>query len=311
MTEKTAILLAAEVGKKNRTELERAFQVHVLPDNETDADALLTANGPQIRGLAVLKTPITAVLIDRLPNLEIISSYSAGTENIDTAYARERGIEIANTSHILAGEVANLTLALALAVTRNIVNAHLFVRDGRWPEEHFPLTRSLAAMKIGIVGFGHIGAAIAKRLECMGARIGYYGPRPKPTENHYYPVLRDLAADSDMLIVTCPLTPDTTRLIDAGILEALGPDGYLVNVSRGQVVDEPALIAALARNGIAGAALDVFENEPHVPEALRNDPRVVLAPHIGSATTETRQAMGDAMVDALADRFGVPIADLR
>ncbi|WP_404402032.1 2-hydroxyacid dehydrogenase [Pelagibacterium halotolerans] len=307
MSGKIAILLAANVAQRHVDDLNAAFDVHVLPEDADEADALLDKIGAEIRGIAVLKTPITRELIDRLPNLELISSYSAGIENIDTDYAHERGIPIANTSHILADEVANLTLALALNVTRNMMNGHLHVRDGRWPEGDMPLTHSLGAMTVGIVGLGHIGAAVAKRLDCIGAKTAYSGPRPKPVDYPYHASVRDLAAASDMLVVTCPLMPETVHLIDADVLDALGPDGYVVNVARGPIIDEKALIAALARNRIAGAALDVFETEPHVPEALRTDPRVVLAPHIGSATVETRQAMGDAMVDALANRFGVTI----
>ncbi|MCD7060678.1 2-hydroxyacid dehydrogenase [Pelagibacterium xiamenense] len=307
MSGKIAILLAADVAQRHIDDLNEAFDVHVLPGDAKEADALLDAKGTDIRGIAVLKTPITKELIDRLPNLELISSYSAGIENIDTGYVRERGIAIANTSHILAEEVANLTLALALCVTRNMMNGHLHVRGGHWPTGEMPLTRSLGAMNVGIVGMGHIGAAVAKRLECIGARIAYSGPRPKPVDYPYHANARDLAAASDMLIVTCPLLPETVHLIDAEVLDALGPDGYVVNVARGPIIDEKALIATLEGNRIAGAALDVFETEPNVPEALRTSPRVVLAPHIGSATVETRQAMGDAMVDALVQHFGVTI----
>ena len=219
------------------------------------------------------KTIIDRTFIDRLPALEIISSYSAGTENIDTAYAREKGIVVANTSHILAGEVANLALAQILAVTRGLVNADNFVRSGKWPFETFPLTRSLKGMKVGIVGFGHIGSEIAKRLDAVGAEPAYTGPNRKP------------------------------------VMAAIGAEGYLVNIARGPIVDETGLVALLAQNGIAGAALDVFEDEPNVPQALIADRRVVLSPHMASGTNETRQFMGDAMVDALVRKLGAePIA---
>jgi lactate dehydrogenase-like 2-hydroxyacid dehydrogenase len=307
MTQTPAVLRAAKLSGTTNRELDASFRVHDLPDDPAAAERLLSDIGPFIRGIAVRKTLIDAALIDRLPALEIISSYSAGTENIDVAHARRRGIEVANTSHILAEEVANLALAQVLALTRNTINAHLFVRDGRWPGETFPLARSIFGMRIGIVGFGHIGSAIARRLATVGAEVSYCGPNRKPAPFAYFADVAELAAAVEMLVLTCPLTPATHGLIDHRILDALGPDGYLVNVSRGQIVDEAALIEALAGNRLAGAALDVFENEPEVPDALRQDTRVVLSPHIGSGTHQTRQLMGDAMVDALARRLGVTV----
>lgn len=304
MAQKPAILRAAKLPDSNRAELDAAFDVHVVPDDATGAAALLAAQGGAIRGIAVRKTIIDRALIDRLPALEIIASYSAGTENIDVAYARSRGIAVTNTSHILAEEVANLALALVLSLTRDTLNADRFVRAGRWPRETFPLTRSLNGMKVGIVGFGHIGSAIARRLDVVGARVHYSGPNRKPVHYPYFSDVAALAEAVDMLIVTCPLTPETTGLIDAKVLGALGPQGYLVNIARGPIVDEEALIAALAADRLTGAALDVFVDEPNVPAALIADHRVLVTPHIGSGTERTRQLMGDAMVDALVAKLG-------
>ena len=304
MTDKPHILNAAKLSEKTLGELADRFTVHTLPGDADEASRLLDAVGPQIRGMAVRKTIIDKTMIDRLPALEIIASYSAGTENIDTAYARDKGIAISNTSHILALEVANLALAQILALTRDMINADRFVREGKWRTGTFPLTRSLKGMRVGIVGFGHIGSEIAKRLEVVGAKPSYTGPNRKPTDFPFHETPLELARANQMLVVTCPLTPQTRGMIGAEVLEALGPDGYLVNIARGPIVDEQALVALLARDGLAGAALDVFEDEPNVPQALIDDRRVVLSPHIGSGTVETRQFMGDAMVDALIGQLG-------
>ncbi|WP_224101394.1 NAD(P)-dependent oxidoreductase [Paraburkholderia caribensis] len=216
------------------------------------------------------------------------------------------GIAIENTSHILAEDVANAAVGLALAVTRDFINADAFVRTGTWPAHgQYPLGRSISRMKVGIVGLGTIGSAIAKRLQAFGSKLAYFGPSRKPVDIPYYDDVVRLASDCDLLILTCPLSPATHHLVNAAVLDALGPRGYLVNISRGPVVDEAALIAALAQDGIAGAALDVFEHEPIVPEALIHDRRVVLTPHIGSATGETRRSMAENVVDTLARHFGL------
>jgi lactate dehydrogenase-like 2-hydroxyacid dehydrogenase len=208
-----------------------------------------------------------------------------------------------NTSKILAEDVADLAIALAIATTRGTARGHEFVRSGQWESRTFPLGRSLRSLKTGVVGLGHIGSAVASRLAVMGAPVAYHGPRRKPVDYPYFDNILELARWADMLIVTCPATPETEGLIGQKVLDALGSDSFLVNISRGTIVNETALIGTLARDGLAGAALDVFQHEPRVPEALRNDPRVVLSPHMGSGTRETRQQMGDSMVKALLDHF--------
>ena len=304
MTDKPQILRSAKLFDKSNGELADRFNVGLLTEDQAETARLLDGIGPSVRGIAVRKTVIDRAMIDRLPALEIISSYSAGTENIDTAYAREKDIKVANTSHILAGEVANLALAQILSLTRNLVNADAFVRAGKWAHETFPLTHSLKGMKIGIVGFGHIGSEIARRLDAMGAEPAYSGPNRKPVDYAYHETPLDLAQETQMLVVTCPLTSQTRGMIDAQVMAAIGEDGYLVNVARGPIVDERALIELLARNGLAGAALDVFEDEPNVPIELIKDRRVILTPHMASGTHETREFMGDAMVDALIETLG-------
>lgn len=303
---KPTILRAAELPAENVAELAAHFHLLDLPDDPAGARAFLAAHGAGVRGLALRKTRVDADFLAALPALEIISSYSAGLDNLDVAAARARGIRIATTSQVLAGDVANLALGLALAVTRQIPQADAFLRAGEWRGgAEFQLTRSLGRMRVGVVGLGTIGLCLADRLVALGARVAYCGPRPKPVAHDYIPDVAGLAAACDMLVVACPLTPDTHHLIDAAVLARLGPEGYLVNISRGAVVDEAALVAALAQGGIAGAALDVFEREPEVPAALIADRRLVLTPHVGSATHDTRAAMADHVVDALIRHFGL------
>lgn len=303
---KPIILNAAELPAWTHAELEALFSVLDLPEEPAAASTFLKEHGSKVRGIALRKTKIDAAFLDLLPALEIISSYSAGLDNVDVEATRSRGIRIENTSHILAEDVANAAVGLALAVTRDFVNADAYVRSGQWPVQgHYRLGRSISRMKVGIVGLGTIGSAIAKRLDAFGSKLAYFGPSRKAVDIPYYDDVSRLARDSDMLILTCPLSPATHHLIDAAVIEALGPDGFLVNIARGPVVDESALIAALAADRLAGAALDVFEHEPAVPEALIRDRRLVLTPHIGSGTEETRRAMAENVVDALVKHFGI------
>lgn len=303
---KPIILNAAELPERTQAELASLFTVLDLPKHAEEARAFLAQHGAAVRGIALRKTKIDAAFLDALPALEIIASYSAGLDNLDVQSAKARGIRIENSSRILAEDVANTAIGLSLALTRDIVTADTYVRSGNWPTQGaLPLGRSVSHMKVGIVGLGTIGAAIAKRLRAFGSQLAYYGPNRKPVDMPYYDDVTHLAAASDLLILTCPLTPQTHHLVDAKVIDALGPKGFLVNIARGPVVDEAALIEALNARRIAGVALDVFEHEPHVPEALLANPRVVLTPHIGSATEETRTAMADNVVDVLASHFGI------
>lgn len=304
---KPRILYAAKLPAATRAELEALFDIVELPADEAAIPAFLRAQGVGIRGMALRKTRVDAAFLDALPALEVISSYSAGLDNLDVGHAQARGILVENTSHVLAQDVANAAIALILALTRDIVRADAYVRSGNWARNgDFPLGRSIGRMKVGVVGLGAIGAAIALRLQALGAEVSYSGPNRKPVDLPYHADVAELARDCELLVLTCPLTPATHHLVDARVFDNLGPRGLVVNVARGPVVDEAALISALAENRIAGAALDVFEHEPQVPQALIADPRVVLTPHIGSATQETRQAMADNVVDALARHFGIP-----
>ncbi|SAK47522.1 D-isomer specific 2-hydroxyacid dehydrogenase [Caballeronia temeraria] len=303
---KPIILNAADLPEWAHAELRTLFTVLDLPKEPAEARAFLIEHGRKIRGIALRKTKIDVAFLDALPALEIISSYSAGLDNVDIQATRARGLRIENTSHILAEDVANAAVGLALAITRDFVNADAYVRSGQWPVQgHYRLGRSISHMKVGIVGLGTIGSAIAHRLRAFGSTLAYIGPNRKAVDMPYYDDVAQLARNSDMLILTCPLSKATHHLIDANVIDALGPDGFLVNIARGPVVDERALIAALASDKLAGAALDVFEHEPDVPEALMRDRRLVLTPHIGSGTEETRRAMAEHVVDALAKHFGI------
>ncbi|WP_322886236.1 2-hydroxyacid dehydrogenase (plasmid) [Sinorhizobium medicae] len=303
MLRDVTVLQAAELPEKTDRELREIFNVLRLPTDEAAIGPLVAEHGTRIRGVAVRHAHIDAAMLDRLPALEIISSYSAGLDGIDVESAHARGVVVRNTSRILAEDVADLALALSISATRGLMRGHDFVREGRWGQIAFPLGRSLRSMKTGIIGLGHIGSAVAARLRAIGAATAYSGPRRKPVDLPYFDSVEGLAAWADLLVVTCPAGPETIGLVNHAVLANLGPEGYLVNVSRGTIVDEQALISALAGNRIAGAALDVFENEPFVPDTLRNDPRVVLSPHMGSGTHETRQQMGDSMVAALVEHF--------
>ncbi len=260
---------------------------------------------PRIRGLASREpSRVDAALLDALPNLEIISSYSAGLDYIDLGAARARGLVIANSSAALDEDVADTAIALILLTVRRFAAAERHARDGHWATGAFPLSNSLKGRRLGIVGLGHIGAAIAARAAVFGLSIAYHGRQAKSDVPYpYHATAEALAAASDILVVCCPGGPETLNLIDTRVLRALGPGGVLVNVARGSVVDEDALLAALADGVIAGAGLDVCRNEPTPRPDLIGHPDIVLLPHVGSATTQTRARMGHVMRDNLLAHF--------
>lgn len=282
--------------------LQREFRVVRLPTGASEAETVFATESHRIRGIATTgQGVVDDALLDRLPELKVIASFSAGLDRIDLAAAKRRGIPVTNTSHVLAGDVADIGIALILMLSRQLVAAHEWALDGRWSRSIFPPAVSLRNKKLGIVGLGHIGTALATRAEALGMSVvGYHGRQPKQGIQYaYYDAPSALAADSDFLVLSCPATPQTKAMINAAVLKALGPEGWLINIARGSVVDEPALIDALKRDHIAGAGLDVCENEPNPSSELLSDKRVILLPHIGSATRETREAMAQSMVDAL------------
>ncbi|MGH6925602.1 MAG: 2-hydroxyacid dehydrogenase [Propylenella sp.] len=283
--------------------LEKRYTLHKL-SAAADEAAFLREVGPRIRGIATGgRAP--AALIDACPNLEIISSFGVGTDGIDVEHARKRGVPVCNTPDVLNDEVANTAVLLLLTTIRNFVAYDRYAREGRWTREGDPpLTRSIAGRQVGIVGLGRIGRAIAEKLAVFHCTIAYYARHERPDAPYrFYPDLVELARDSDALIVITPGGAATKNLIDRRVMDALGPEGILVNVARGSVVDEPALVAALQEGRLGSAGLDVFANEPNIPEALTRMENVVLQPHQGSATVETRRAMADRMLDNLAAHF--------
>jgi hydroxypyruvate reductase 2 len=285
--------------------LEENYTLH-KPYEAPDREAFLRDVGGRIRGIATSTFyAVTQDLMDACPNLEIVGSIGVGTDAHDVQYARKRGIKVTNTPDVLNDDVANTAILLLLATTRKLVAYDRFVRDRRWAAEGDPpLTRGIAGKQIGVVGMGRIGKTIGEKLSVFGCDIAYYARNERPEVRYrYYRDLVDLARDSFALIVIVPGGSATDRLIDRRVMDALGPEGTLINVARGSVVDEPELVAALAEGRLGGAGLDVFAEEPHVPEALLTMDNVVLQPHQGSATVETRRAMGDLMLANLAAHF--------
>jgi lactate dehydrogenase-like 2-hydroxyacid dehydrogenase len=244
--------------------------------------------------------------IDRMPKLEIIGSASVGYDGIPVEYARSKGIPVTNTPEVLNDDVADLAIALMIMTARKLVVTDRYVRSGDWPRrgEH-PLASRASGKRVGILGMGRIGKEIGKRAEAMNNKIAYHSRRPVADVSwKHYPSLVELATNSDFLIVIIPSTPETQKIVNKDVIEALGSNGILVNVARGAVVDEDALVAALVSGKLGGAGLDVFANEPQVPEVLFGMDNVVLQPHVGSATHETRRAMSQLVLDNLDAHFG-------
>ncbi len=242
--------------------------------------------------------PVGAAEMDALPDLRAIVNFGVGYDNVDLVEATRRGVVVSNTPDVLTDAVADLAVVLVVDVLRGVTAADRFVRSGAWGRgEKLPLTRDVRGAVVGVLGLGRIGTAAAERLEAFGAEIHYHSRSAKDVAWTYHASPVELARASDVLVVLTPGGAGTAKLVDAAVLDALGPDGYLVNVARGSVVDEDALVAALGAGRIAGAGLDVFADEPHVPAALLAREDVVLLPHVGSATTETREAMGRVVLD--------------
>lgn len=287
------VLALAGLSQAFMQSLHEHFVVHENL-HETDP-ASFAAAAPRIRAIAASgASRVSAALIGQLPALEIISVMGVGYDGIDVAAALARGISVTHTPDVLNDDVADLALALMLSVARGIPQADAYVRAGKWPSGHMPLQRKMSGCRLGLVGMGRIGQAIATRGLAFGMPIAYTARNPRPgLPYRYLPSAQALAAESDFLVVITPGGEGTRKLINGAVLEALGPQGYVINVARGSVMDEGALIEALEQGVIAGAALDVFEDEPNVPERLRILPNVVLTPHVGSATHQTRRAMAD------------------
>ena len=274
--------------------------------NRPAPDALGAELKGRIRGIATeANRGADRALIEALPRLEVISLFGVGTDSVDLAAARERNIPVTNTPGILTDEVADLAIGLMLASARQIVFADRYVRDGSWGSKGpIPLGRSVGGKTMGVLGLGGIGRAIADRGVAFRMRIIYTGPRGKPEVPYEYVAdIVELARQSDYLMIACRGGPETRHLVSAAVIDALGPAGTLINVARGSVVDEVALIAALAEGRLGHAALDVFESEPNPSPELLKLPNVLVQPHHGSATVETRTAIGQLMIDNLGAHF--------
>lgn len=272
----------------------------------TDPQALLAERGPDVLGVAVGgHARIDGPLLDRLPNARIVANFGVGYDSIDVDAATERGVVVTNTPGVLDDEVADTALALLLMTVRELGQAERYLRAGRWEAEGpYPLTRAtVAGRRLGILGLGRIGEAVAQRAEAFGMTVGYHNRSQKDVPYRYYPSLQEMARDVDTLVVVVPGNAATRHLVDAAVLEALGPDGVLVNIGRGSVVDEQALIEALRAGTILGAGLDVYEEEPHVPQELIDCDNAVLLPHVGSASLPTRRAMAQLVIDNLTTWF--------
>ena len=305
----TAVLTVANLPPFYLGPLKAAFTVHERL-HETDP-AEFARIAPTIRGITGGgESQVSRALIAQLPALEVVSIMGVGYDKVDVAAAKERGIPVTHTPNVLNDEVADLAIGLMLSVARRIPLADRYVREGKWESQgNMPLARKMSGARLGIIGLGRIGQAIAKRAQAFDMSIAYTGRTQRTEIPHpYYPSAKELAANVDFLVAITPGGEGTRKMIDREVLRALGPRGFLINVARGTVVDESALIEALRAGEIAGAGLDVFEDEPRVPQALREMVNVVLTPHMASATHETRQAMADLALANLQAHFaGKPL----
>ncbi|WP_222184040.1 2-hydroxyacid dehydrogenase [Geminicoccus harenae] len=297
---KPEILMLRGLLPRQTAQIEERYTAHRL-DLADDREALLTEVAPRITAVVTSgELGCSAELMDRLPRLEMISCFGVGVDGIDLAYCKQRGIPVSNTPDVLTDDVADLAMGLAIATMRRIVAADRFVRAGSWQSGPLPLATRLAGKTAGIIGLGRIGKAIARRAEAHGLTVVWHGRHDqKDVSWPRHPDLVAMAREVDLLVVACPGGPATRGLVSKEVLAALRPSSFLVNISRGSVIDEPALVEALVEGRIAGAGLDVFADEPNVPAPLLDLPNVVLTPHIGSATEETRDAMAQLVVDNL------------
>jgi lactate dehydrogenase-like 2-hydroxyacid dehydrogenase len=248
-------------------------------------------------------TKLPEELVKQIPSIRMVATCGVGYDNLPLDYLKTQGIQASNTPGVLNDAVCELAIGMMLGLLRRIPESQDFLRKGLWSKGLFPLTTTLAGKRVGIAGMGRIGQDLAKRLEPFKVELAYSGPNPKPVPYTYYPNIQDLATISDVLFLACPATPATDKMVNTKVLEALGPLGYLINIARGNVVDEAALLDALQHKKIAGAALDVFEKEPNLNSAFLSLDNVLLTPHIGSATAETRIAMTNLAVDNLEAFF--------
>src|SRR5271165_652765 len=300
--EKTAVLLIGPDKPVMVGGLKPVFELLKLPE-PNERERFFADGASRVRGMAVAATleRIDGPFMSRFPRLEIIASFGVGYDHVDAAWAGAHGITVTNTPDVLTEEVADTALGLLLCTVRELPQAERYLRAGKWPQGDYPLSKAtLRDRTVGLVGLGRIGQAIARRLDAMRAPVVYHSRRPAAGVGYrHYPKLIDMARDVDVLLVITPGGSATRNLIDAEVLEALGPEGVLINMARGSVVDEAALIKALRDRTILSAGLDVYAREPHVPPELIAMEHVVLFPHLGSASVATREKMDQLVVDNL------------
>ena len=293
---KNEVLLMCALYPPTQKRLDETYHVHRLWE-AADREALIARLAPDLRVVVTSGgRGIDAATLAKLPAVKLVSCFGVGVDAIDTTYCKSRGIAVTNTPDVLTDDVADLALALLLASLRKVAEADRFVRAGKWLKGSLPLATTVAGRKVGIIGMGRIGQAIADRCRAFKTEIGYFGPRRKPVEGQFFPDLVEMAKWADVLVAACPGGEATRGLVSGKVLEALGPEGHFVNISRGSVVDEKAMVRLLVEGKLGGAGLDVFEDEPRVPAELLTLDNVVLQPHQGSGTTQTRMAMGDLTV---------------
>jgi len=302
VAEKTDVLLIGPPKPVIVNGLAGAFNIVKLPDAK-ERDKFFAESGPRVRGMAVAATEerVDGPFMTRFPRLEIISSFGVGYDHVDATWAGAHGITVTNTPDVLTEEVADTALGLLLCTVREFPQAERHLRAGKWPQKNYRLSKAtLRDRTVGMVGMGRIGQAIARRLDAMHVPVVYHSRRPAAGVSYrHYPKLIDMARDVDVLLVITPGGAETKNLINAEVLRALGPNGILINMSRGSVVDEPALIKALQDKTILSAGLDVFAREPEVPAELLAMDHVVLFPHVGSGSVATRERMDQLVVDNL------------
>jgi lactate dehydrogenase-like 2-hydroxyacid dehydrogenase len=302
MANKTDVLLIGPKKPVIVDGLSGIFDLHVMADAK-DRDALVASLAPHLRAIAVSASTerVDGTLMARLPKLEIVSTFAVGYDHIDAKWAGEHGVVVTNTPDVLTEEVADTALGLLLCTVREFPQAERYLRAGKWVEKDYRLTpASLRDRTVGLVGMGRIGQAIARRLDAFKVPVVYHSRRPQAAVSYpHYPDLVAMAREVDILLVIVPGGAQTRHMITAQVLDALGADGIFINMARGSVVDEPALIDALRNKKILSAGLDVYAKEPHVPQELIAMDNVVLLPHLGSATVATRRAMDQLVVDNL------------
>jgi lactate dehydrogenase-like 2-hydroxyacid dehydrogenase len=302
MTEKIDVLLIGPPKSVVVNGLTKAFNLTRLADVQDEAK-FAAEIAPRIRAIACSATSekIDGALMARFPKLEIVSSFGVGYDHMDTQTAVARGVVLTNTPDVLTEEVADTALGLLLSTVRELPQAERYLRAGKWPERDYPLSKaSLRNRTVGLVGMGRIGQAIARRLDAMQVPVVYHSRKPAAGVSYrHYPSLIDMAGDVDVLLAITPGGAGTRNLIDASVLKALGPQGILINMARGSVVDEAALIAALKDKVILSAGLDVYQREPQVPADLIAMDHIALFPHLGSASVATRERMDQLIVDNL------------